>query len=220
MGDQSVDSQLALKMDNEPNEVSYTVLNIAEHLENTGKVDFPDDVLLKMLSTSINVRLFMEGDHYFPNVPFDKFNTLLNEDKIFLFGPSGCGKSRAIYEMIKEDFRDFDKIYIINPRNSLSKESGRIQLKDLITRFNENDAIVWDNFPDNLIRRDVANARRVLEILGSCTAKKVLVALKPKYLEIFREVPTQIPEFFTLRIKYNKDQFKRIIEQYGTTIPQ
>lgn len=219
MDDEYVDSQLALKMDNEPNEVSYSVLNIEQYVGKIGKVNFPDD-LLKMLSTAINVRLFMEGNHYFPNIPFDKFNTLLSEDKIFLFGPSGCGKSRAIYEMIKKNLKDFDKIYLINPRNSLGKESGRMPLKDLVTRVNENDAIVWDNFPDDLMRRDVANARRVLEILGSCAAKKVLVALKPKYMEVYREISTQIPEFFAHGIKYNKDQFKRIVEQYGTTIPQ
>jgi hypothetical protein len=211
----SNDSQLTSKIDNEPNEISYIILPIEKYCDEASTFG-----VLSMLASAINVRLTLDGNQYFPNIHFDKFNSLLNEDKIFLFGPSGCGKSRTIYEIIKENVRSFDKIHVINPRTSFGERSRRAPLRDFISTVNSDDAIVWDNFPDDLFRRDIANTRIVLEILSSCDARRIMVALKPKYLEVFREIPSNMPEFFTYGVRYNQDQFKRIVEQYGTTIPQ
>jgi hypothetical protein len=49
-----------------------------------------------------------------------------------------------------------------------------------------------DNFPDGIIQRDIASAIRVLEIVSSRKTMKLLVALKPNYLESNGEIVTSI----------------------------
>ncbi|EGG42053.1 Hypothetical protein Nlim_1068 [Candidatus Nitrosarchaeum limnium SFB1] len=206
----STNQQLEIEL----NEVTYAVINVKKN----GNV--VDNKIIEKLSSAVNVRLFLEGDQDFPFIKFDNFDSLDYEEKIFLYGTSGSGKSRALFELIRNVLSEIKRIYIINPRNNIADEYGKIPLRELLEKINSDDIVVWDNFPDDLIRRDVTNVKRILELLSSKYVRKLIIVLKPKYLEVFRELPKQNPEFFTYEITYSKEQFKTIIQQYGTNIPQ
>lgn len=199
-------------MEDELNEVTYAIINVGGNVT--------DGETVHKLSSAINVRLSLEGNQNFPFIQFDNFDSLQYEEKVFLYGTSGSGKSRALFELVKKGIEDIHRIYVINPRNNVGDESGRIPLRELVDKINAADVIVWDNFPDDLIRRDMANAKIVLELLSSKSVGKLIILLKPKYLEVFRDLTSKIPEFFTHEITYNKEQFKKIIQRYGTDILQ
>ena len=193
-------------------EVSYTILEIDN--------DDPEE-MLQEFATVINVQLMMADGQKFPFIPFIDFDSALKASKLFLYGTSGCGKSKAIFEIIKQRIRNLNKIYVINPRQVPGRESGRINLLDLISAVNpEKDAIVWDNFPDDLIKRDIESSIHVLELISARDLRNLFVVLKPRYLEIYREIPEKLHEFYSNEISYDKEKFKQIIQAYGTQITQ
>jgi hypothetical protein len=208
----SKQSQITMQTsDNEPNEVSYTALN------NTGDVA----TILQKIATAINVRLTLDATDTFPFVSFDKFESIVKADKVFLYGISGSGKSRGIFEIIAHELHNFERIYIINPRNAIGEESGRIPIAEIASQWNEKDAIIWDNFPDDLIKRDARNAIKVLGALSLNDMGKLLVALKPKYLEIFRDSLSDLmPEFYLCEISYEREKIKKLVRAYGSEIAQ
>jgi hypothetical protein len=193
----------------ETNEVSYSVLIVGDEQKH-------GDILQKV-ATLVNVQLAAEGSEILPFTLFMNFDSARHSDKLFLYGPSGCGKSRAIFELVKEDLNNFKKIYFINPRNTVGNESGRIKILDLIGKLQEDDGVVWDNFPDDLVKRDLDNARDVLEVITSRNVKRFLVAHKPKYLEIYRDLHNGIPEFHICELDFNKGQIKNM-KSYGIEI--
>jgi hypothetical protein len=211
-------SNSELHAQEQQDEISFTVLD--------AKKDH--DIVLQKLATAINVRMSLQGAggngsrHTFPLVQLKNFAKIINlTDKLFIYGPSGIGKSRCIIEIISQNVENFSKIYVINPRNAtVGIDSGRASLSSLSDRFNENDAaVVWDNFPDNLIKRDIVNAQKVLEVISSKDTSKLIVSLKPKYLEVFKELIFRIPEFYTYEISYELSQIKDLVRTYGTNIP-
>lgn len=207
----------------EINEVSYSVMDVSpEHINNIADANYSsnENGLLQQISAAINVRLTLADDQNFPYVYFDNFSSLSNSDKVFLYGPSGCGKSRGVLEIIRQNIRHVERVYVINPRNAVGLELGRAPLMDIVNMFSENDMIIWDNFPDDLIRRDYNNVLRVLELLSSRNVKKLVVALKPKYMEFFRGLPKEMPEFFSSEITYCKESFKAMVKNYGSNISQ
>lgn len=164
------------------NEVSYAVLTVT-----------PDNLkdVLEKFATTINVQLTLQPGQQFPFIPFYGFDKVKDATRSFLYGPSGCGKSRCIYELIKDRLINFENILVINPRHTVgSQESGRANLTELLAKFGDKDAIVWDNFPDDMIKTDIDNATDILEVLGSARVKALLVALKPRYLEVYRSIRT------------------------------
>src|SRR5919202_1713939 len=196
-------------------EVSYSVLTLDKH-----KFQNPNDIFQK-IATMVNVQLVTERSESLPFVPFSNFNGAKYSDKLFLYGSSGCGKSRAVFEIIRENLDDFKKIYFINPRNTEGDESGRIKLLDLIGKLEGDDGVVWDNFPDDIIEMDLDGARNVLETISSSNVKKFLIALKPKYLEIYRDLLHKgIPGFHTCEVSFDKEKIKSIIKIYGTELAQ
>ena len=76
-----------------------------------------------------------------------------------------------IWSCIKEDLGSLKKIWFINPRNTVGNDSGRINILDLIAKLGPQDGVVWDNFPDDLVRVDLENARNVLEMLTQRMSK-------------------------------------------------
>ncbi len=207
----------------EINEVSYAVMGVSpEHIDDIADANYPskENGLLQQISAAINVRLTLVDDQNFPYVYFDNFGSLSNSDKVFLYGPSGCGKSRGVLEIIRQNIRHVERVYVINPRNVVGLELGRAPLMDIVNMFSENDMVIWDNFPDDLIRRDYNNVLRVLELLSSRNVKKLVVALKPKYMEFFRGLPKEMPEFFSNEIAYGKESFKVMVKSYGSNISQ
>ena len=203
----STDSDTRARED--PNEVSYTIVPVSHELV---------DQVLQSVATAINLRLSLEQNQPFPFVEFDSFSAALKQDKVFLYGPGGSGKSRSIFELLSRGILHFDRIIIVNPRNNVGTESGRIPLAELVAKFAESDAVIWDNFPDDLIKRDAANCRDILELLSSRSLKKLLVALKPKFLEVLWQVPSAIPEISSHRISYDRERVKNIVRNYGTAL--
>ena len=195
----------------EPIEVSYAMLdNVAIEDPNAS---------LQRIATAINVQLKLSDGTEIPFIPFNEFDNSSREDKVYLYGPSGSGKSRGIFEIVKSKVTMIDRIYIINPRTVITgTESGRIDLYELINRFKENDAVLWDNFPDDLLKKDIESGRKALEVVSSKNVKSLLVALKPKYLESYRDILTDIFELYEHNVKYDKEKIKSIVKAYGTNI--
>jgi hypothetical protein len=196
-------------------EVSYGVLST--HDQNYDK-------LLQDIATAVNLQLSLEDQHL-PFIEPDGYNTAKQQDKLFIYGPSGSGKSRIIFETIKhqrqyqhQQHNTLEKFYIINPRQKIGEETGRINLDDLVDRFRENDVVIWDNFPDDLIKRDIENARKALEIISSKDVAHLLVTLKPKYLEIHKGISSNIPELYEYDITYDIEKVKSMIEAFGNNI--
>jgi class 3 adenylate cyclase len=190
-------------------DVSYSILIV-------GQEERPD--MFQKIATLLNVQLGTEGSVTLPFTPFINFDSAKHSDKLFLYGPSGCGKSRALFELVKQNLDKLNKIYFINPRNTVGNESGRIKILDLIAKLGELDGVVWDNFPDDLVRRDLENARNVLELISSKNVKRFLVALNPKYLEIYTDLHNRISEFHICEVAYSKEQIRNIIKSYGIEI--
>ena len=196
------------------NEISYAILT------NGSSKNSKD--LLEKFATTINVQLILQPGQQFPFIPFNGFDKVKEASKSFLYGPSGCGKSRCIYELVKERIvNNFKNILIINPRHTMgAKESGRANLKELLTKVSHDDAIIWDNFPDDLINTDLDSAASILEELSSQQIKALFVSLKPRYLEIYRDIPNKIFDLSVHEINYDKENFKSIIEFYGFNLKQ
>src|SRR3954464_6949025 len=58
---------------------------------------------VQKIATAINVQFTESSQQDLPFVPFKEFQSLLREQKVFLFGPSGSGKSRTIIELIRNN---------------------------------------------------------------------------------------------------------------------
>jgi class 3 adenylate cyclase len=185
------------------------------------------DELIQKIATSINVQLALEQESQkIPFIPFNGFDDVQHDDKLFLYGPSGCGKSRGIFEIIKrtiteekEKVKEIKSIYIINPRHTLENESiKRAKFYELVKKFNDNDIVIWDNFPDGLVKKDLDSAQNVLKIISSKNVESLIVTLKPKYLEMFRDIAAKTPEIYKREISYDKQKIKNILKSYGTGI--
>src|SRR5919202_5937638 len=193
-------------------EVSYTILRAVNQRNRT-------EILQKIVA-AINVQLALENSQSIPLISSNGFDNVKLQDKLFIYGPSGCGKSRCIYELAKDKLNDVENIFIINPRQTIGEESGRISIHELAIRLNQKDIVIWDNFPDDLLKRDVESAWDVLEIISVKDVMKLLVALKPKYLEVYRGVTSKVPELYDYEIAYDKERIKTLITSYGKNIMQ
>src|SRR5918912_331205 len=140
-------------------EVSYTILRAINQRNRT-------EILQKIVA-AINVQLVLENSQSIPLISSNGFDNVKLQDKLFIYGPSGCGKSRCIYELAKDKLNDVENIFIINPRQTIGEESGRISIHELAIRLNQKDIVIWDNFPDDLLKRDVESAWEVLEKIRS-----------------------------------------------------
>ncbi len=71
-----------------------------------------------------------------------------------------------------------------------------------------------------LSERDLDTAKRVLQAISSRNIKNLYVALKPKYLETYRELADGIPELYSLEIVYDKERFREMVKSYGTSVSE
>ena len=193
-------------------EVSYTILRAINQRNRT-------EILQKIVA-AINVQLALENSQSIPLISSNGFDNVKFQDKLFIYGPSGCGKSRCIYELVKDKLNDVENIFIINPRQTIGEESGRISIHELVNRLNQNDIVIWDNFPDDLLKRDVESACKVLEMISAKDVTNLLVALKPKYLEVYRGITRKVPELYDYGIAYDKEKIGSMITLYGKNIIQ
>ncbi len=206
---------------------------------------------VQKIATAINVQFTESSRQDLPFVPFKEFQSLLREQKVFLFGPSGCGKSRTIIELIQNNGRyndhnnrdkngsnnndnrgnnNYEKIFVISPSNPAGLETHRREISLLSMQFGLNDLVIWDNFPEGLVKRDLQSAFSTLEILNSRPLRNLYIALKPSYLEIYRGLTLAIPDIYpyevscdlgtmkTLLITYGKEvhEYKEIFEKYAS----
>ena len=201
-----------LQKEDEQIEVSFATLTID---------DSDNNAIAKKIATTINVQLSAtERGQYLPFAAPKDFENAIRQDKLFIHGASGCGKSRAILEIMNNKMEGTEKIYIINPRQTTGEESGRVILTELMSRFTEKDIIIWDNFPDDLMKKDIDNSRKALEIISSKNVKCLLIALKPKYLEMYKFITREVPELHAYEIVYDKLQIKNILVSYGNNVAE
>ena len=132
------------------------------------------------MAIAINVQ-FTGFSENLPFVPPKQFASLVREEKIFLVGPSGSGKSRAIIEILRSKNPTYDRIFVINPSNPAGLDSARQSIASLSQQFGRNDIVIWDNFPDGLVKRDLQSAFGALEIINSSQVQNLYIALKPTY---------------------------------------
>jgi hypothetical protein len=193
----------------EPYDVSFAEIRSDEK--------WPETV--QKVATAINVQ-FTESSKQLPFVPFKGFKNLLREEKVFLFGPSGCGKSRAIIELLRSKQGSYDRIFVINPSNPAGLDSSRESISTLSLQFGRNDLVIWDNFPEGLVKRDLENAFGALEIINSRPVQNLYIALKPTYLEMYRGLTMGIPDIFTHEITCDLETMKALIKAYGSDVEQ
>lgn len=124
--------------EDEPIEVSYTILRSVNQSSRS-------DIIQKVVA-AINVQLTLENNQSIPLTSSNDFDTVKHQDKLFISGPSGCGKSRCIYELFKDKLNNVENIYVINPRQTIGEESGRISIPKLTNRLDQKDIVIWDNF--------------------------------------------------------------------------
>jgi hypothetical protein len=198
--------------EDDPVEVSYTILR-SVNKKNRSSV-------IQKVAAAINVQLTSENNQSIPLISSNDFDTVKHQDKLFISGPSGCGKSRCIYELFKDKSNNVENIFVINPRQTIGEESGRISIPKLANKLNQKDIVIWDNFPDDLLKRDVESAREVLQIISVKDVMNLLVTLKPKYLEIYRGVTRKVPELYDYEIAYDKERIRSIVTSYGKYMTQ
>src|SRR5919112_1397393 len=173
---------------------------------------------IQKVATAINVQFTEESSKQLPFVPFKEFENLLREEKVFLFGPSGCGKSRTIIELLRSKKGSYDRIFVINPSNPAGLDSGREIISKLCQQFGRKDLVIWDNFPEGLVKRDLENAFGALEIVNSRSVQNLYIALKPTYLEMYRGLTIGIPDIYTYEITWDLATMKTLIKAYGREV--
>ena len=194
----------------EPYDVSFAAFRSDEKWKET----------VQKIATAINVQFSEESSNQLPFVPFKEFENLLREEKVFLFGPSGCGKSRTIIELLRSKNASYDRIFVINPSNPARLDSGRENISTLSEQFGGNDLVIWDNFPEGLVKRDLENAFGALEIINSRSVQNLYIALKPTYLEMYRGLTMGIPDIYTHEITLDLETMKALIRAYGRDVEQ
>ncbi|MDQ3851242.1 MAG: hypothetical protein M3299_00235 [Thermoproteota archaeon] len=174
---------------------------------------------IQKVATAIDVQ-FTESSKQLPFVPFKEFEKLLREEKVFLFGPSGCGKSRTIIELLRSKKGSYDRIFVINPSNPAGLDSSRESISTLSQQFGRKDLVIWDNFPEGLVKRDLQNAFGALEIVNSRSVQNLYISLKPTYLEMYRGLTIGIPDIYTHEITCDLETMKALIRAYGMHVEQ
>lgn len=188
----------------EPYDVSFAKLQPDGNLAET----------VQKVATAINVQ-FTESSEKLPFVASRQFEKLLREEKIFLVGPSGSGKSRIIIELLRSKNASYDRIFVINPSNPAGLDSGRENISLLSHQFGRNDLVIWDNFPEGLVKRDLESAFGALEVVNASAVRNLYIALKPTYLEMYRGLTLGIPDIYTHEVTCDLETMKALIKAYG-----
>jgi hypothetical protein len=175
---------------------------------------------VQKVATAINVQFTEESSKQLPFISFKEFENLLREEKVFLFGPSGCGKSRAIIELLRSKKGSYDRIFVINPSNPAGLDSSREIISTLSQQFGRRDLVIWDNFPEGLVKRDLENAFGALEIVNARCVQNLYIALKPTYLEMYRGLTMALPDIYTHEITCDLPIMKALIKAYGREVEQ
>ena len=209
----SIEAQHNQRLEDFLLEVPYSVFTVTNEQEKKQ--------ILQTIATGINLQLTLDEQEHIPFVAPTDFQLANSQDKLFCYGPGGSGKSRIIFELAKIKLGEkIERIYIINPRQALDTNIQRANLMQLSYQFTCHDVVVWDNFPDGLMKKDVDTGKIAVEIISSSAAKNLFIALKPKFLEVYRGVIQDIPDLYAYQVIYDINQIREIIRLYGTKITQ
>lgn len=224
-------SRLKYQVQKHANEVSYLVLS--------GKSMKTEQLEVEVASL-LNVQL-KEDNFDIPFVPFDDFERTKKMRRVFLFGPRGTGKSRTVFEIIKDELTNYDRIIFVNPRKGNSSpvyspkegagkpgtsmqessQNAEFQITDipqLLGGIDNKDLVIWDNFPEGMTHRDYDSSFESLESISSSRAAEIYVTLKPSYLELYKDIATTIPEIQSQEIQYSPSVIKEVLKNYGKHI--
>jgi class 3 adenylate cyclase len=80
--------------------------------------------------------------------------------------------------------------------------------------------VVWDNFPEGLVKRDLQSAFSALEILNSRPVRNLYIALKPSYLEIYRGLTLDIPDIYPHEVSCDLVTMKTLLKTYGKKVSE
>lgn len=130
------------------------------------------------LANALDVRIYEENRELIPFILPEGYNRWKERNKLFFYGVNGCGKSRSIFEIIKFRIDEFQRIYILNSKSTTKRDD--VTISQLVQNVKDQDAIIWDNFPDPLYGE---SAIQTLEKFGSTHVKNIFFALQPDLLE-------------------------------------
>ena len=116
--------------------------------------------------------------------------------------------------------KKYEKIFVINPSNPAGLNSHRRDISLLSLQFGQDDLVVWDNFPEGLVKRDLQSAFSALEILNSRQLRNLYIALKPSYLEIYRGLTLDIPDIYPHEVSCDLGTMKTLLKTYGKEVPE
>jgi hypothetical protein len=187
--------------------VTYQLINV--EFEEPGLIN-------KIVSSAINVQLKISKDDI-PFIPFDNFDRYKKTHNLIFSARSGYGKSRALLELIGERTNDYKKIYLINPRGTHQSEKTNLK-KFVENTITEDDVIVWDNFPNQLITRSPRDAEKILQMVTSSKAKDTLITIHPDYYDLYGNISNNIPILTRVEISYNQDRIIEMLSKYGRSI--
>ncbi|MEO9320315.1 MAG: hypothetical protein ABI361_06555 [Nitrososphaera sp.] len=176
------------------------------------------DRALQAIATALNLQLEESDGSPIPFVKPPDYEVFQNTRVSFLMGPNGSGKSRAIFELVKESFDEVENVYVLNPKTSAGDEYGRVSIQDLIQRITTADLVVWDNFPDDLRKRDIFTVGESIELLLSSRARSILISLNANYFEAFSDLADSIPELQPHLMSYDKSALTKMLSEFGENI--
>ena len=90
----------------------------------------------------------------------------------------------------------------------------------LSLQFSQNDLVIWDNFPEGLVKRDLQSAFSAVEILNLRPLRNLYIALKPSYLEIYRGLTLDIPDIYPHEVSCDLGTMKTLLKTYGKEVPE
>jgi hypothetical protein len=98
--------------------------------------------------------------------------------------------------------------------------SSRESISTFSQQFSTNDLVIWDNFPDGLVKRNLENAFGAVEIVNARSVQNLYIALKPTYLEMYRGLTIGIPDIYAHEITCDLATMKALIKAYGMQVEQ
>ncbi|WP_196817229.1 hypothetical protein [Candidatus Nitrosocosmicus oleophilus] len=174
--------------------------------------------ILQSLSNALNVQKEI-NEEPMPYVFTDELSKIVNRKVLFLYGRSGIGKSRTILELTKSLLNQGKTIYLINPFSTQNKINNRKSLLSIVSNIHSDDILIWDNFPNDLVHRNINDARKALDLLISKECN-VIMSLNPFYPESYSDLVKEIPEIDTYKIRFDKKDLKKLIHSYGSEVSQ
>ena len=186
-----------------------------------GAIDIKvSEKVFSFVPTKINVELRKESKEVIPFISPKGFDEWKNEKKLFLSGVPGSGKSRTIIEIIKTrlNLGEFENIYILNPKNVANGKADRASISEIVDSISEKDAIIWDNFPNDLPSGQIIeHGLESLAKVSSGRVRNVYVTLDPLLLG-YRRQANKIPYLTKHDVTYDVESIRNILKSYGESL--